>query len=196
MKKFSVVLALMLFLGSAAHAQIAIAGMTYQVSIPTGDTKDFMDKASFVGFGVDARRFFSRRFSLGISFQWNTFRNEIRDEGLPSRPEQTIEHNRDLSAYPLLLTAHGYLGKSEKFFPYLGVGIGTIRLHMRADATTQVWKQDSWHWGITPEVGFLYKIGFDIGLLASLKYNVALKTSKVDAQSFATISVGFLWVHN
>jgi len=183
MKKVLVVLALLMFVGSVAYAQTAIAGMTYQISIPTGNTKDFMEKASFVGFGVEGRRFFGEHFSLGVSFQWNTFRDEIRDEGLPSRPEQTINHNRDFSAYPFFLTAHGYLGNSEKFFPYLGLGFGTIRIHQRADATTQIWKQDSWHWGVAPEVGFIYKIGFDVGLMASLLSNLSLPPCVTQATS-------------
>ncbi|NOR14472.1 MAG: outer membrane beta-barrel protein [Candidatus Aminicenantes bacterium] len=196
MKKIIAVLCLMIFLGTAAYAQTAIAGMTYQVSVPMDNTKDFIDKASFVGFGVEGRRFIGDNFSLGLSFQWNTFREEVRDEGLPSTPEVNLNHNRDMSAYPLLLTTHAYLRPSEKFFPYVGIGVGTFRIHQRADATTQVWKRDSWHWGVAPEVGFIAKIGFDVGLTASLKYNYALKTSEAPAQSYVTVVVGFLWVHH
>ena len=196
MKKIATVLVLMIFLGSAAYAQTAIAGMTYQISVPTGNTKDFMDNISFVGFGVEGRRFFGENFSVGLSFQWNTFRKEVRDEGLPSRPEVSIDHNRDMASYPLLLTTHAYLRKSEKFIPYAGIGIGTFRIHQRADATTQVWKRDSWHWGVSPEVGFIAKLGFDIGLTASLKYNYAFKTSEAPAQTYVTIVAGFLWMHH
>ena len=194
----------MLLLGSAAYAQTALAGMSYQISVPMQNTKDFMEKASFVGFGVEGRRFFGDNFSLGLSFQWNTFRHEVRDKALPrgngdtrsSDSEVIIDHNRDFSAYPFLLTAHGYLSKDAKFNPYLGVGVGTIRIHQRADATTQVWKQDSWHWGFAPEIGFIAQIGFDVALMANLKYVYALKTSEVDAQSYVSLVVGFLWVHH
>jgi opacity protein-like surface antigen len=206
MKRLTAVLILMIFLGSAAYAQTAFAGMTYQISVPTANTKDFMEKVSLVGFGVEGRRFFGDHFSLGLAFQWNTFRHEVRDKSLPVDPDarsggssvsgQVIEHNRDLSAYPFMLTAHGYLSKNEKFSPYVGLGVGTIRVHQRADATTQVWKRDSWHWGVAPEIGVIAKIGFDIALVANLKYNYALKTSNVEAQSYATFSVGFLWLHH
>ena len=83
MKKLTAVLVLMLLLGSAAYAQTALAGMSYQISVPMQNTKDFMEKASFVGFGVEGRRFFGDNFSLGLSFQWNTFRHEVRDKALP-----------------------------------------------------------------------------------------------------------------
>lgn len=196
MKKLMAVLVLTLFLGTAANAQTALAGMSYQIAVPLQNTRDFMEKTSIVGFGVEGRRFFGDHFSLGLSFQWNTFRHEVRDKGLPSSSGEVINHNRDFSAYPLLLTAHGYLGKSEKFSPYFGIGLGTVRIHQRADATTQVWKQDSWHWGVVPEIGFLAKIGFDVGLMANLRYVYAMKSNKVDAQSYLSVVVGFLWVHN
>ncbi len=202
MKKIAGILITLFVISGVSFGQAYIAGMNYQMSVPLGDAKDFVGKTSFVGFGFEGRKFLKPNFSLGFSLQWNSFREEVRGKGFPAVPEPygeagiAVDHNREIKAYPILVTAHYYPGKSETFLPYVGVGLGTMRAHWSAETPLDTFTLDEWLLGLVPEIGFIAKVGEDIGFMANLKYNYGFKSGDMPAQSYMTLSVGFLWLHS
>src|SRR5262245_18677274 len=65
--------AVFLFLPVAAHAQNWYTGITYEMSLPNTDLKDFIDETSYRGFGMTFRQMVDRNISTGLFFGWNVF---------------------------------------------------------------------------------------------------------------------------
>lgn len=189
MRKIAAVTVLLVVLGSFGFGQNYLGFFNYQSSFPQENTKDLIDKTSWLGFGVDARKFLTPSFSLGVSLQRNIFREEHQNES-------AIAYNKELNAYPLLLTAHIYLRKNETLIPYLGIGAGAYRIHFRRDTSLNVIKDGNWHFGYAPELGVVAKLSNYLGILFSVKYNYAYKSREADARSYWTFVFGFGWVQN
>ena len=189
MKKVAGLMILMLLLTGLSYGQRAyVVGMSYMISSPTGNTKDFIDKTSYVGFSLEGRKFVSDHFSLGASLQWNAFEQE---EAGPALAKHTM------NAYPLMATVHLYPTKNDKFIPYAGLGIGAVRVYQRVERVMSLDEKDAWHFGLAPELGAVVRLGTDVGMLFNVKYIQAFESGdKLPAQSFFSVSIGFLWLHS
>ena len=61
MKKY-IVIAVFFMSGLSLSAQ-SLWNVTYDMSVPLGDTKDMVDKMSFRGIGIDGRGFMSKNIN-------------------------------------------------------------------------------------------------------------------------------------
>ena len=75
MKKYAISILLLIALCPGAFAQDNITAVTYQVSIPQGDFSDYVDETSWIGWGIEGRRFRdpSSPFTVGFAFAWHVF---------------------------------------------------------------------------------------------------------------------------
>jgi len=189
MKKVAGLMLVMLLLTGLSYGQRAyIAGMSYMISSPTGNSKDFVDKTSYVGFSLEGRKFVSDHFSLGASLQWNAFEQEEAGPGL-------AKHT--MNAYPLMATVHAYPTNNDKFIPYAGLGIGAVRVYQRKERVMSLDEQDAWLFGLAPELGAVVRLGTDVGMMFNIKYIQAFESKdKMPAQTYFSVSIGFLWLHS
>ena len=189
MKKVAGLMILMLLLTGLSYGQRAyIVGMSYLISSPTGNTKDFVDTTSYLGFCLEGRKFVSDHVTLGASLQWNAFEQEETGLGL-------AKHT--MNAYPLMATVHLYPINNDKFIPYAGIGIGAVRVYQRVESVLDINEKDAWHFGLAPELGAVVRLGTDVGMLFNIKYIQAFESGdKLPAQTFFSFSIGFLWLHS
>jgi opacity protein-like surface antigen len=161
--------------------------MSYMISSPTGSTKDFIDKTSYVGFALEGRKFISDFFSLGASLQWNTFQEEEAGPAL-------AKHS--MNAYPLMVNLHLYPTSNNKFIPYAGIGLGALRVYQRVERVFDITEDYAWVFGVVPELGAIVRLGTDVGMLFNIKYVQSFETDKLSKQSYFSVGIGFLWLHN
>jgi hypothetical protein len=165
-------------------------GLSYDVSFPTSQTKEFVSNISVLGFGLDARKMTHSKYSYGITFHWNSF----KDDRLERKSDQgnivTID-DRSLESFPLLINAHYYLfSELESFRPFVGGNIGTYFIITRR-LVDNVYRSDSnWHFGVAPDIGFLLHFMQDVHIMITLRYNYAFKTGGAPAQSYFSILFG------
>ena len=188
MKKLAGILIILLVLSGLSYGQRAyIAGMSYMISSPTDETKDFIDSTGYLGFALEGRKFITDFFSLGASLQWNTFQKEEAGPAL-------AKHS--MNAYPLMVNLHFYPTNNNKFIPYAGVGLGALRVYQRVERVFDITEEDAWLFGVVPELGAIVKVGPDVGLLFNIKYVQGFKSDKMPKQSYFSVGIGFLWLHN
>ncbi len=188
MKKLTGIMILLLLVTGLSYGQRAyIAGMSYMISSPTENTKEFIDKTSYLGFSLEGRKFLSDFFTLGVSFQWNSFFQDVTDP---------IPATNTMNAYPLMATLHFYPTKDNKFIPYAGVGVGAVRVYQREERVLSITERDSWHFGLVPELGAIVRLGTDVGMMFNIKYLYAFESGEMPTQSFFSVSLGFLWLHS
>ena len=147
---------------------------TYQVSFPTGDTKDFISDPSWRGFGLDFRYAVKKEMTVGFVTGWNIFYEQVQGTTqLETKPPGAITAltNRYINFVPVMLNAHYYMGERGKYRPYIGLCAGGYYVSQEfqigiADVTT-----DSWEWGIAPELGVVIPVDRTWGILIAGKYN-------------------------
>ena len=193
---------LILIITASVSAQ-SLGNMTYNMSFPTGNLSDFIDKTSFKGFGIEGRWFQSRNLSLGLSFAWTVFDQRVGDpiqivqDGVSATVSGT--QIRVVNSLPILATAHFYTGKRrDKFRFYFGTGVGMYYIKQRLEIGLVAFESDNWHFGVAPEVGVIINFSREFTMIVNTKYNYAFSAGEAlgggDNQiDYWGINIGFVW---
>lgn len=194
MKKSKIILISMLFFGMAVSGYSQyLASISYTMSFATGETADFISKASFRGLTLDGRGFMGDNFSLGGSVNWTTFYDNPEEQTFTDGSQSiTGVPYKYLNACPILATAHYYTGAPDaglRFFA--GVGIGTYYINQRTELGLWASVDDYWHFGFAPEIGLLYPVGATGNIIVSAKWNYALKSNDSIDFNWFGINIGF-----
>ncbi len=182
---------------SGAQAQDWFTGATYDVSIPAGDLKEFIEDPSWLGFSLTFRKEISRNMTGGLLFGWQVF---------SERTDRTIqlEHgaasgtqDRWVNSFPIMLNAHYYLGDRGNIRPYLGVNAGGIAVLRRYGIGIVVLDDDSWEWGVMPELGAVVPLNRETALLLQGRFTYSFTGEDLAGSdmklAYYGVSVGFVW---
>jgi hypothetical protein len=140
---------------AATHAQIGLGSVTYQISGGLGDTGDFIDDLSYLGFGLEGRSYLSKHFTVGLSFDWQVWDQQTTDPIVRDNMTITGKQFRYPNAFPITLNLHLYAGSVHDFRIYLGGGIGAYYIMKRLQLGLANLEDKDWYFGGSPEVGFL-----------------------------------------
>ncbi len=190
MRYVSIIL-LVIICSVAVQAQSSFFGMTYDVSIPTGDTEKFVSGVQWRGFGLEGRWNTSKNITLGFAWDWNVFHESSLETAELETGAVTGNQNRTINAFPFLFTAHYYLKGGSFVQPYFGIGAGTYLVKKRLDVGIFTLEEEKWHFGLAPEIGFLFPMDLGFNLQVKLRYNYVIKNGDAEAESYLGINVGF-----
>ena len=199
--KVLVIALLFVFIGSEAKAQQWYGAFSYQVSFPTGDTKEFADDISFIGFALDFRNVVARNTTVGVLLGWNVF-HERTDETIQlmrngNPGAVTGLQDRTINSFPIMANFHRYFGEpsGKKFF--VGLNAGGYYMVQRFDIGIYTFQEDEWQWGIIPEIGMTIPLQRTTSLIISGKYHFAFTgDSPVGGDikhQYISIGVGIAW---
>jgi len=191
MKHISVIILVALFT-AGAYAQSNLFGLTYDVSIPLGDTKEALGSSpQWRGIGMEGRWYLNKSTSLGFAWDWNVFHHVVLETAQFNYGAATGYQNRTLNAFPLLATGHYYLKGSSTVQPYFGLGAGVYYVKRKFDLGILSTETNAWQFGFAPEIGFLFPMDMGFNLLLKLRYHYALESGDNNAVSYIGINVGF-----
>ena len=177
----SIYIAILIFvMSNSIFAQYyrPITGLSYNMGLTTGSTKDFADDYSWRGLGIDYKRFTDRNISVGFSTGWNIFDQKVR--GLINLERGAVSglQVRHINAFPILVNANYHFDSREsQVKPYVGFNIGTYYIIQRFDIGVITIEEDNWHFGIAPELGFIIPFGY-MFTTWSVKFNYAFAAGK------------------
>jgi hypothetical protein len=133
-------------------------GFAWNVSFPTGTTRDFTDKTSFSGFSIEGRSHTTPNVMLGGFFGWNylyqvkTDPVTIDQPGVGGTVSGTQE--RFINSVPMLFTAAYDLGEGNDMVqPFVSLGIGATYYLQRWSIGVSSLEQRTWHFTLMPEAG-------------------------------------------
>ena len=177
----------------SASAQTNHFSFQYSMGLGTGDLGDFTNKFSFRGAAIEWRRFIDPTVSVGIDVGWNTFYEQMPVETYTlGTASLTGKQYRYQNSFPMMAAGNYYFNPDQKLRPFVGLGLGTIYSVRDTQMYVYSLEQDAWHFGMCPQVGMLYELGFATSLYVGLKYNVGIRSGDFDAaQSYLAINVGF-----
>ena len=185
---------LALLLSGAAQAQQVGSVVTYGVSFPSADTKDFTGGTSWRNFSVDLLTVVNPNTTVGVSFGWNVF-----DEITPSVSsiggvDIAGTQFRYVNSLPMLVNVRRFLGARSRARPYIGIGVGPHLMKERVDVGLWSITEDTWRFGVAPEVGLVMPLSSDARAIANVKYNYATSAGDAGrAHSYFGLNLGFAW---
>ncbi|HLK29373.1 MAG TPA: outer membrane beta-barrel protein [Puia sp.] len=127
LQKYSSALALALVICSAAFSQNGMElNLNYNVGIPSGSLKDYVNKASFRGFTGSIDYAVSSRLRVGLGFGFNDYYQkyprQVYDEGGNTSVSAVLSNS--IQQYPLIAHASYELISKGIIKPYIGAGGG------------------------------------------------------------------------
>ena len=197
--KLKSVIILSLLLSVNLFAQDLLTGLTYSISIPTGNTSEYISKTSFAGLSIDLRKFFSHNASVGFLVGWSAFEEETNETISTSIGDVSGEQSRLINSFPIMITTDFYLGEGREFRPFIGIGVGMYYFYHQLEHTLEITdgnlESSKWHFGVAPEVGFVYLLE-SIYAFVNVRYNYAFSaenefTKVSTSQSYLTFNIGF-----
>jgi hypothetical protein len=182
---------------TTARAQDWFGMATWNVSVPMLDTKKFVDETSFAGFGLEFRKEFKPRTTVGILGSWEVFHE--RRSGTIELESAAITgvQDRYINSFPIMLSLHRYFGTTGATQPYIGVaGGGFILIQTLRVGLAEV-EDNTWVWGAAPEAGFIIPLDRGSAFVINGRYNIAFTGEDLagnDAQlSYWSFHAGFCW---
>jgi len=175
---------------------------TYDISVPLGETADFVSAASFRGFSIEGRSFIKSNLSIGGSIGWHVFYEEVRDEVINfslNTDEQVISgavsgvQYRYINAFPILFNADYYFGdiNTDEIIPFVGLGAGTSIVSRRLELGIVGLTETSWRLAVSPELGATFKVGPRNHLIVSGQYMYNFKNDPEPSTSYLSFGIGF-----
>ncbi len=187
----------LLLLSNGAQAQQSFFGISYGMSVPTSDTKDFTEGTSWRNGTVDILAKVRPNMAVGLSFGWNVF-NDVtttvsRIDGVGSRPlDIGGTQYRYINSFPMLVTVRQFTGTPGGMRPFFGLGVGTQLVKQRVDVGQWRISDDTWHFALAPEIGVWLPMGSDAKWFVNAKYNYAAKASD-RTHSYFGFNIGVAW---
>jgi outer membrane protein W len=203
--KLKSIIILFLLLSVNLFAQDFLTGLTYSISIPTGNTSEYISKTSFAGLSIDLRKFYSHNASVGFLIGWSAFEEETSETISRYVGDISGEQSRLINSFPVMITTHYYLGEGRAFRPFIGIGVGMYYFYHQLEhilgntleSTDSNLESNKWHFGVAPEVGFVYLLE-SVYAFVNVRYNYAFSaeneiTKISTAQSYLTFNIGFAY---
>ena len=196
MKKSIILVALLVIVfAGATQAQTSLFSINYSVSIPVGNTADYIDQVSGRGIKLEYERFIKRNFTVGGELGSYTLykkeMNKVYTEGSASL--SGIQY-RYQNSYPILVTGAYYGNETGKFRPFAGLGLGTIAHDREIDMGVFTSQETHWQFALRPELGILYRPAQYVGFKLGAKYYQSFSSSNLDGQSTVGIDLGIVFI--
>lgn len=194
MKVLSCLLLATAVLASSARAQDYYLGLTYDMNMALSGTKDFAGDFSWLGMSLEGRKMVRPDASVGFVLGWHEMDKEFTgvNEVAPGFDVHSAQ-KRYINSFPMLVNAHFYFAQRGKFRPHVGVGVGAYFVERLTEfGELYVVDQDVWHFGVAPEVGVAWKIGWRGAGIAGVRLNWAVTADDVE-ETYLNFRIGAAW---
>lgn len=201
MKHITFTVLLLAVMTGIAPAQVSnsLFGISWNVGLPMGNTKDFVDKTSYSGVSFEGRTWLNREIAVGGMFGWGVFDLVTRDPIQIDKPNfgGTISGTQErwINTLPIMASGYYHFGKGD-IVPYVGANVGTYYIVSTFGIGTVAWESRNWHFGVAPEAGIMIALSRTTFLLASARYNYAFDSGNNiaggddNAQSWVNLNLG------
>lgn len=172
-------------------------GLTWDLAVPTGKTKDFVSDLGYIGFSVEVWTFAKPNISTGFVAGWQNIYGEtdeiIQIENVTISGKQV----RYIDFVPILIGARYNFGNRDyRIRPFVGIKAGTYWIKQRMEiGTGEVVFSKEWHLGLAPEVGVtFFTTSMDLYGFVSADYNYAFSRNDSIDFSYLGFSIGLVYV--
>ncbi|RIW12588.1 porin family protein [Algoriphagus lacus] len=197
MKKHLILFLLLIGVGVSANAQRSLYSFNYAVTLPTGNTADFIDVVSGRGFVFEYQKFINDHVAIGGEVGHSTIfkRTENQVYTRETASLSGIQYRYQYS-YPIMATASYYHSFTDLLRPYVSFGIGTIATNRTIEMGMYESNDTHWQFGIRPELGTLIQPSDNVAFRIGVKYYGTLEGGGLEGQSNLGFNVGLVIINN
>lgn len=183
---------------TGVFAQDNFFAITYNTALPTGETKDYIDKYSWGAMGLEWKKMLTDEFSVGLNFSWQIMSQKIEND-VVEVPQTNITLSgtqiRYLNYFPMTVSGTYHFNPEGKVIPFVGAGTGMYRVLQRFDISGFVYDQNTWNFGFYPEAGVIFPTGGSTDFFVNAKYHYILPANDGPTHSFVNFNVGFSYFY-
>jgi len=188
--------AFVLLSASTARAQIppTLVGVSYQFSIPIGETYNYTPPVSWRGVGLDVATFIRPDLAVGLAFGWNVFFENTTSTISYNGTDITGNQDRALNVWPTLVNARWFpkISTNRDLQPYIGLNVGGYIIEKYIAIGQVATQTTNYHFGLAPEIGVF--IQNPVGaVFINARYNMAFAAGGVPFQQFLSFNLGYAW---
>lgn len=166
-----------------------ILGIGIDLSIPMGETSQFVSNVSLQGFSLDLRYFAWGNWGVGAQIAFSSL-SEKTDEPLDwDGYVFNAVQVREQSFMPMTLKGVYAWRDLEKFVPYVAAGLGASRTVQRVHVGWSELSEASWHFLMVPEVGAYLSVGPTV-LFANARLNYLPPSGGQSTQLYGNLTLG------
>ena len=191
-KTFALLLVLLLtgLMAGQAAAQSSF-GMSWSLTLPTGNTKDVTNNLSARGVNFEYRDIQSTTWGWGINAGYNVFAADKTDTYFEDNWAVSGLRSHYINTIPIYAAGYKYFGKSRRDGRfYVGLNAGTAWLEKRLTFGLYEIKESNWHLTVAPEIG--YHLPWDSFLgHVSARYVMVNEAGTTESQSWLEFRLGF-----
>jgi len=190
------ILILLALIPIVSMAQLKYSSVNYAISVPMGDTKDYIEDASFRSFNFETGQFINDNLAIGLGASWIVFNQTISGDLLElGNTTLAGKQFRYINSFPIYINMSYYFSNQDATIkPYAGIGVGTMFKIQRTEIGVIAFQDTKWHFALMPHAGLLYALGPDAHINLDLKYHQAFGTSDSDAVSYLSIDLGLHYI--
>jgi len=169
--------------------------ISYPISFPMGDLKDYIGATSFRGISMEFNKRAKPTLDVGIEASWHVFYERVAEKAYTFETATiTGIQYRYTNAVPLL-AQFKYLKEAGggKTHPYAGLGIGTTYVERATDVGLYRITNNAWQFCLRPELGVQVKAGYGASFMLGVKYYANFAAKDLEGQSYLSINVGFVF---
>ena len=184
--------------GRVAVAQDGYSIVSYQVAFPVGSTLSFINRISARGVGLEAGWFIKPNLSAGLSASWNVFYKDVgrKTVGLENNTAVTANQYRYINAVPIYANLRYYFRQeTSAFFPYIGLGLGTIYARRETDLGLYAVYEQGWQFAFAPELGFGFSLESGVSWFINGRYNRSIESGGQPATAFIGLNIGVAYTY-
>lgn len=205
-KYLSIIILSLLFLNTG-FGQIRqssnIFTLEYSTAFNVGKASDFMSKPGWAGLSMSYKTFVKDNVGIGFTGGWNIFGQE-EDNGttefVGTNYNTTVSgpQARYINYVPLYATASYFISNkaNSPVVPYIQANVGTVYAKQRLQLGANIIDNDNWHFAMGPEVGCIFNIDNNTGIIFNGKYNYLFSSGESitgdesNAKMFFNINLG------
>jgi len=183
----------MMTYGSSSRTSV---GLSYDWSTPMGDTKNFVNNDSWLGFTLDVRKFGGpdNRGAAGLTIGYYEFYNmdaaaNTVNFGNTAVTGQQYHH---VFSIPMMLNVTGYAGRSSGARPYFGLNAGATYVKQTVDVGIYTLTGDALVVSAMPEIGLMLPSMGRTAMNIHVRYHIPFGSSNLYAQGTSGASMQYL----
>ncbi len=204
--KATLFVALVAILNLPGLAQTGTSILTWDLQVPFGDTKDFVNRSTITarGAGFQIRRQMRENIWAGAYFGWHVM-NGTTEGTFPIEGEEytghvTGKHWDYINVFPVMANIFYQTGTARGLQVSLGLNAGGYIAEERVEVSSIAFEKSRWLWGFAPEIGIKYPVSYEVSAYLGAKYHFGFKNSKTisgesTGLSYLSISIGVAFDH-
>ncbi len=193
MKKILILATLSIVVSLGAVAQ-NMSTIMYNVAIPMGDLKDYINPVSARGVAYDYQYLMTDNFALGAGIGWQVFYEDIGFfESTDGTATISGYQYRYLNSFPAHITGTYFLDNGGTLIPYAGLGIGVIYNERETDFGIFAIQDKTWHFSFRPEVGLMFDVNYRFAMKINARYVQGFNAKDLDGQNYLALGLGFVF---